>query len=168
MNLEWYIYDAMSSNVRERKRKRKRESANKIAKEWLEWGRVMVFVLRMNVSEFRNVANRSNNRWPDRKIIEKYCREDNNLFWQVCFRHRCRCRHRYCCCSLLFVFRFRLWLCDDCDVLQTTTTKKDILIKYLWFTNCIAHRSSLYSQNHFHSPSCSCTILNKHTKNGLY
>lgn len=33
----------------------------------------------------RNVANRSNKRWPDRKIIEKYWREDNNLFWQVVF-----------------------------------------------------------------------------------
>lgn len=30
----------------------------------------------------RNVGNRSNKRWPDRKIIEKYCRGDNNLFWQ--------------------------------------------------------------------------------------
>lgn len=40
---------------------------------------------RICVYDSRNVANRSNKRWPDRKIIEKYCRGDNNLFWQEIF-----------------------------------------------------------------------------------
>lgn len=123
------------------------------------------------VSEFRNVANRSYNRWPDRKIIEKYCREDNNLFWQVCFRwsrrRRCRRRHRLLLPLLSFVcipFRFP----HSPPVIVMCCKKNTVPIKYLWFRITIftAHccRSFSHSQNNFRIPICSCTTLNKHEK----
>lgn len=157
------------------------ESANNIERKGATRRECVIRVLCMgscecvSVSEFRNVANRSYNRWPDRKIIEKYCREDNNLFWQVCFRcSRRRFRRRHCCycycyCSLLFVFRFvsfSSFSSGDCDVLQ----KKNVPIKYLWFwiTICTAHccRSFSHSQNNFRIPICGAP--NKYEKIGLY